>query len=84
MPIVSDMDEPTFDIFRGSDEKNGVWVESVAGLSQARRRMVEIAITYPGEYFVSNSSSHCILARVDIVKVSPPQRSTPPRKAEIA
>jgi hypothetical protein len=82
---VSDMDEPIFDIFRGrGHDKNAVWVEAVVGLSEARRRMAEIAITYPGEYFVFSPSSHCILARLDIVKVSLAQRSAPQRKAKVA
>ena len=63
------MQEPTFDIFRGPNDKDAVWVEAVNSLSDARKRMEEIAVANPGQYFVSNPFSHFILARIDTRKV---------------
>jgi hypothetical protein len=77
------MDEPTFDIFSGADDKDAVWIESVLGLRRARKRMEEIAATTPGQYFVFGSASHSILARVD-TRTSPPQQGAPQRKAKSA
>ena len=37
------MDEITFDIFSGAPEENGLWVEAVEGLSNARQRLGQIA-----------------------------------------
>jgi hypothetical protein len=65
------MDGPVFDIFRGPSDQNAVWVEAVVGLSQARKRMEEIAAAKPGEYFIFGSSSHSILARIDTRRVWP-------------
>jgi hypothetical protein len=68
------MDEPTFDIFSGANDKDAVWIESVAGLTQARERMQKIALDKPGQYFVFGPSSHSILARIDTRRVWPLQR----------
>jgi hypothetical protein len=62
------MDEPTFDIFMGTFDKDAEWVESVAELSIARRRMEEIAAAAPGRYFVFSQHRHVVLARMDTRK----------------
>lgn len=59
------MQEPTFDIFAGETDKNAVWVEAVAGLSNARERMEQIAAEKPGRYFLFSCSSHTILLRIE-------------------
>jgi hypothetical protein len=59
------MDEPTFDIFMGTFDKDAEWMESVAELSMARQRMEEIAAAVPGRYFVFSQYSHTVLARMD-------------------
>lgn len=37
------MDEPTFDMFRGTTDKDVVWLEAVSGLAKARERLEQIA-----------------------------------------
>ena len=59
------MKEPTFEIFTGTSEKNGIWLETVEGLSDARARMEVIAANIPGQYFVFCTASHSILARIE-------------------
>lgn len=59
------MSEPIFDIFRGSTDKDAMWLEAVPGLASARQRMEEIAKDAPGPYFVFAPQSHSILARID-------------------
>ncbi|MGD0963872.1 MAG: hypothetical protein ABSA57_08230 [Candidatus Acidiferrales bacterium] len=59
------MDETTFDIFSGAPEENGLWVESVEGLSNARQRMGQMATQKPGKYFLFCRSSRSILARMN-------------------
>jgi hypothetical protein len=62
------MDEPSFDIFRGTSDKDALWLEAVSGLSKARQRVGEIAAAKPGQYFVCGSSSHSIRMRIDSSK----------------
>jgi hypothetical protein len=62
------MDERTFDIFRGTFDKDAEWVEAVGELSIARHRMEEIAAAAPDRYFVFSRRSHAALARIDTRK----------------
>jgi len=55
---------PVFDIFFGVPDKN-VWMETVAGLSNARKRMEAIAAQKPGQYFVFSPRDHTILAKIE-------------------
>ncbi len=48
--------EATYDIFRKTSDKNATWVESVAGLSQAKKRMMKLASTTPGAYLLYDPS----------------------------
>jgi hypothetical protein len=59
------VDEITFDIFSGTPEGDGLWVEAVEGLSNARQRMGQIAAQEPGKYFLFSRSSRSILARTN-------------------
>lgn len=63
------MAEPTFDIFRGTSDKDAMWVDAVDGLSSARDRMDQIAADQPGQYFVFATRSRAILARTDTRKM---------------
>jgi hypothetical protein len=60
--------EPRFDIFSGSIDKDAMWIESIAGLAQARQRMEAIAIRVPGKYFIFSIYSHLVLARIDTTR----------------
>jgi hypothetical protein len=62
------MKEPTFDIFSGTPNEDEEWVEAVAGLSNARERMGEIAARNPGKYFLFSVGSQSILAQVHTFK----------------
>jgi hypothetical protein len=59
------MQEPTFDILSGIPGKNSEWLESVSGLTTARKRMEEIAAATPGKYFIFNAWNSCVLIQVD-------------------
>jgi hypothetical protein len=59
------MKEPIFDIFAGDQGKDALWIEAVAGLSNARERMEQIAKEKPGKYFLFSSTVHSILARTE-------------------
>ena len=75
------MDEPTFDIFRGADkDPAAVWIAAVEGLSNACKRMEEIARANPGQYFISERLTHSVLAKVDSRKSEPSLK----RKAQSA
>jgi hypothetical protein len=62
------MKEPLFDLFSGTSEKDAVWRESVEGLSNARRRMEQLAANVPGAYFLYNPLSHTILVKTHTSK----------------
>jgi hypothetical protein len=57
--------QPTFDIFRGTTKADGVWLESVEGLSNSKDRMHRIAVENPGCYFVFASHDQSIRARTE-------------------
>ena len=59
------MKEPTFDLFAGDLHRNAIWLEAVAGLSNARERMGQIAKEKPGNHFLFSSVSHSVLARIE-------------------
>jgi hypothetical protein len=54
-----------FDIFRGTTRANGIWLESVEGLSNSKDRMHKIAAQKPGCYFVFASHDQSIRARTE-------------------
>ena len=62
---MAESEEPMFDIFKGNNDKDAIWVEAASGLAGARERMEQIAAAHPDEYFVFSQRSHCILARID-------------------
>jgi hypothetical protein len=59
------MPESTFDIFKGTTDKDAIWMEAVEGLALARERMKQLAKATPGQYFLFAQRTHSILARVD-------------------
>lgn len=59
------MREPTFDIFMGESEKDAIWLESIAGLPDAKQRMEHYAAKNPGQYFIWSHAAHSILAGVN-------------------
>jgi len=62
------LEVPVFDIFSGAPDKNAVWIETVAGLSNARARMEAIAAQVSGQYFVFSRADHTILAKTETQK----------------
>lgn len=41
-----------FDIFRRLPDGQPIWVKAVEGLEEARRQLLEMASTVPGDYFI--------------------------------
>jgi hypothetical protein len=81
-PIVQPVEptrEPAYDIFSGFTNKDAVWIEAVASLSKARRRMEEIARKSPGRYFLFSQETHSVVERIDTRNSG---RSLSPRKSE--
>lgn len=72
--------EPRFDIFSGTTDKDAIWIEAVPGLANARKRMEELAIEAPGKYFVFSVSSRAVLAQTDTTMTL--ARPSPPKKVE--
>jgi hypothetical protein len=57
-----------FYIFSGSSEEDAVWLESVAGFFNAKRRVTELAATSPGDYFIFHTRSHLIVVKISSAK----------------
>jgi len=72
-------EEPIFEIFSGTMDRYAMWIQSVAGLAQARERMEQIAAEKPGKYFVFSTANHTILAEIDTTP-KPSQQQTPGKK----
>ncbi len=59
------MHHATYDIWSGTPQKIGQWLEAVPGLSNAQKRMLEIARETPGPYFIFSAWNDCILDQID-------------------
>jgi len=62
------MPESTFDIFSGASKTDAIWLEGVAGLSNARERMEQIAAEKPGQYFVFCVATSTIVIQIHTFK----------------
>ena len=51
------MDDSAFDIFRKTSDKNAVWVETVQGLWQAKKRLISLNSIAPGTYLVFDAAA---------------------------
>jgi hypothetical protein len=51
------MNDSTFDIFRKTSDKGAVWVETVQGLWQAKKRLISLNSTTPGMYLVFDATA---------------------------
>ena len=56
--------EPIFDIFTRLPDGSPLWVESVAGFEQARRRLSGLERVHPGEYFIYSEQRGGVICRV--------------------
>jgi hypothetical protein len=54
----------TFDIFLGTPDERGKWLESVVGFDQARDRLKQLASEFRGSYFIFHAPSQTVLGRV--------------------
>ena len=56
---------PRFDVFSGLLDKDARWIESVEGVGAAYERIKELAAATPGPYFVFDTVSNKVLAKID-------------------
>ena len=54
-----------FDIFAGEIQKNAIWLEAVAGLDEAKKRMEQTARQKPGHYFIFCSATSSVVAELE-------------------
>jgi hypothetical protein len=55
------MNDLAFDIFRKTSDKDAVWVETVQGLSQAKKRLISLNSTVPGTYLVFDAAAEKLI-----------------------
>lgn len=51
-----------FDVFRGPSKENGLWLETVRGFENAKRRMERRALETPGDYFLFDCRTYSVVA----------------------
>ena len=59
------MQEAVFDILSGTPGHNAVWLESVPGFMNARKRIEELAAATPGPYFIFNSWNSTVPVQIN-------------------
>jgi hypothetical protein len=59
------MNVPQYDLFRGRDDENNIWLESVDDLDGAKTSMEAHAKETPGPYFIACQRTNKVLASVD-------------------
>ena len=65
----------SFDIFSGTP-KNGMWIEAVDGLPNARERLQQIAGEKPGQYFLFCTSTHTAFSEIETFAIPHPKTLT--------
>ena len=51
------MDDPVFDIFKRTSDKDAVWIEEVRGRWQLKKRLISLNSTVPGTYLVFDATA---------------------------
>jgi hypothetical protein len=51
------MEDLVFDIFRKTSDKDAVFVETVQGMWQAKKRLISLNSTVPGTYLVFDTTA---------------------------
>jgi hypothetical protein len=51
------MHDPVFDIFRKTSDKDAVFVETVQGMWQAKKRLISLKSSVPGTYLVFDAAA---------------------------
>jgi hypothetical protein len=62
-----------YDVFSGVIG-DALWLDVVTGLSNARKRMEQIASTKPGRYFVFSQRSNSVMVQIDTRESTPSLR----------
>jgi len=55
------MTTPHLDLFKKDARGNPIWLDAVADLETARRRVGELAATLPGEYFAFDQTTQRVV-----------------------
>ena len=56
------MATPAFDLFRLDPTGNPIWIDMMADLTTAAKRLKQLALTVPGEYFIFSQAAQKIVA----------------------
>jgi hypothetical protein len=51
-----------FDIFKRLPDGQPIWIKAVESLEEARRQLIQIATTSPGDYFIYNTRDGRVIA----------------------
>jgi hypothetical protein len=54
---------PRYDIFKKDSDESLIWIETVEDISHARKRLITLASTSPGEYCLWDPSRQMFIER---------------------
>jgi hypothetical protein len=70
------MEESMFHIYAGTPGGNAKWLGAASELASAQKDMEDLAAKTPGQYFIFNTWTSCVLSQLNTQKLL----STPKRK----
>jgi hypothetical protein len=54
-----------YDIFAKIPETPLTWIESVEGIDEAQKRLISLAASTPGDYFIWDLSEHKFIEQIE-------------------
>jgi hypothetical protein len=67
------MDDFKYDVFKGTPDKNPLWLGDINGLARATDLMNRMAARLPGDYFVSKAATtEVVVVRSHLSEISSP------------
>lgn len=52
---------PRYEIFQKLPDKQPAWVESATSLDDAKNRLKQLAVMFPGDYFILDAENACFI-----------------------
>lgn len=59
------MNDPMYDLFKGTSREDALWIETVKGLQPAIERMKSLALTASSDYFVFHNGDIVASTRLE-------------------
>jgi hypothetical protein len=60
-----------FEIFQKLPDKRATWVETGDTLEEATKRLKELAVMFPADYFIFDTENACFVVPCDLARFEP-------------